>query len=134
MCKWLLFQFGVIVFLGMVSRITIALPPVNEVATENLEENNTMAIISNSSLPQGWDEFCVENNRSSSGKFYFTCTIDKYYSGMWNYSQIASYISSGNVKYGFDIQCLEGANISLRWPGKAKNLIELKVRSCLLPF
>lgn len=132
MCKWLLFLFGVIVFLGMVSRMTTALPPGNGVATENLEENSTVTFTSNSSLPQGWDEFCVENNRSSPGKFYFTCTIDQYYSGMWNYSQIASYISLGNVKYGFDIECLEGANISLRWPGKANNLIELKVRNCLL--
>lgn len=132
MCKLILFQFGIIVFLEIAPRMILALPPGKNMATENLVENITVAFTSNSSLPRGWDEFCVESNKSSPAKFYFTCTVDKYYSGVWNYSQIASYISSRNVKYGFDIECLDGANISLRWPGKAKNLIELRVRNCLI--
>lgn len=37
-----------------------------------------------------------------------------------------------NVKYGFDIECLEGVNILFWWLGKVNNFIELKVRNCLL--
>lgn len=83
----------------------------NGVVIENLEENSMVIFILNSFLFYGWDEFCLENNRSFLGKFYFICIIDKYYFGMWNYSQIVSYILLGNVKYGFDIECLEGVNI-----------------------
>lgn len=50
MCKWLLFLFGVIVFLGMVLRMIIVLLLGNGVVIENLEENSMVIFILNSFL------------------------------------------------------------------------------------
>lgn len=50
MCKWLLFLFGVIVFLGMVLRMIIVLLLGNGVVIGNLEENSIVIFILNSFL------------------------------------------------------------------------------------
>ncbi|XP_048778346.2 toll-like receptor 4 [Ostrea edulis] len=84
-------------------------------------------------LPEGWSDFCMEvNNKSFTDVISFKCTIDGYNSGCWSYEEMRNHIAPRSMKYRFDIECLHGANISLRWPFKARNLKELKVQNCIL--
>ena len=69
---------------------------------------------------------------ASDNSISFKCTIDMYNSGRWNYEEMKTYIAPRSVKYRFDIECTQGANISLTWPFKAINLKALKVQNCVL--
>ncbi|XP_061164124.1 toll-like receptor 2 [Saccostrea echinata] len=100
--------------------------------TENLKESYNLEPTIGS-LPTGWDDFCMENTENSSTEMMsFKCMIDRNNSGRWNYDEIRDHIASKKVKYKFDIECVQGANISLKWPFKAINLKELKVQNCVL--
>ena len=128
MWKVLPLHYGLIVFSQTVLLVLSAMMT----GTENVLQNGAVPSTSYDILPAGWNDFCVVNNGSSLENLYIKCTIGKQSSGQWNYSQIISYIATGNVTYNFDIECTQGANISLRWPVKALNLKGMKVKNCLL--
>jgi hypothetical protein len=88
---------------------------------------------SRNDLPEGWEDFCTEGKENSSdNSVSVKCTIDIYNSGRWNYEVMMNHIAPRSMKYNFDIECMQGANISLTWPFKAINLKALKVQNCIL--
>ncbi|XP_061164496.1 toll-like receptor 4 [Saccostrea echinata] len=95
--------------------------------------NQTFTNNSTPPLPPGWDDFCTEKNGGSSfTTLQFVCLIDRNNSGRWNFGELRNYIKSREMKYRFDVECLNGANISLISPAKAKNLIEIRVDKCVI--
>ena len=84
-------------------------------------------------LPDGWDSFCyLKNNSEFLSRLDFRCIIDKQASGKWRLDTLRIWISIVTMPYTMDVQCIDGATISLPWPVKARNLVKVKVRDCLV--
>ncbi|XP_048775413.2 toll-like receptor 6 [Ostrea edulis] len=82
-------------------------------------------------LPPGWEDFCTEKNLNTN-VLAFKCNIDTSNSGRWNFEVLRDFIMYRRMKYKFDVECLNGANISLIWPAKAKNLKGMQVYNCII--
>ena len=93
-------------------------------------------------LPEKWKPFCEVSEETYESKFTnltalvsVQCNIDQTYSGIWSMVDLRENLNMYNDsarKFAFDIDCADGASISLFWPVKVNNLMKLKVRGCLL--
>ena len=93
-------------------------------------------------LPEEWTPFCDVGSETYESEFTsltklvsVRCHINSSYSGVWSMTDLRVNLDRYNdttIKFAFDIECTEGANISLFWPMKVNNLFKLKVTKCLL--
>ena len=93
-------------------------------------------------LPEKWKPFCDVGSETYESDFTdltnlisVRCNINDSYSGVWSMADLRVNLDRYNntaEKFAFDIECTEGANISLFWPMKVNNLFKLKVKNCLL--
>ncbi|XP_062571858.1 toll-like receptor 2 [Saccostrea cucullata] len=125
------FFFVIVIVIKFVACIENSTPPQQRKTESVKESNNSESTVA--SLPTGWDDFCMEKTEyTSTETMSFKCTIDRNNSGRWNYDELRDHIALKKLKYKFDIECENGANITLKWPFKAINLIEIIVQNCLL--
>ena len=93
-------------------------------------------------LPEIWEPFCDVSEETYESIFTnhtdlisMRCTIDQTYSGVWSMADLRENLNMYNDsarKFAVDIDCVDGANISLFWPIKVNNLMKFQVRGCLL--
>lgn len=86
----------------------------------------------NQSLPFRWEEFCSLSSKTETNLFY-KCDIGPEASGRWKLKTFRKWIvDTNNITYSFDIKCHGGANVSLPWPIKSPNIVQLMVKDCLI--
>ncbi|XP_062571803.1 toll-like receptor 6 [Saccostrea cucullata] len=97
---------------------------------------DTKSLVSNKTeendgyLPYGWDKFCTLKQESDEKIKVFFCHVKKQFSGKWSFTELKEHVNNKTVKYKFEIKCEGGSNISVPWPLKARNVLQLQVESC----
>ena len=93
-------------------------------------------------LPEKWTPFCDVSTETYESIFTnhtdlisVRCRVNQMYSGIWSMADLRENLNMYNDsarKFAVDIECIDGANISLFWPIKVNNLMKFQVRGCLL--